>query len=147
MLTQASREAEQRLRDLENREDHQDIERFLNASTFVIEKLESLAVDISRIFAPSKEEDMWRRYHKGDQGVFLRHLARSVTPVHADAIQKACAKDKGFRDYVQSYVNEYESLLDSTRKSPRADVLTALFVGSDLGKVYMVLAKAMGRLD
>lgn len=146
-LVTAADTAEERAKVLRLEMERSEVATFLHQASFMIERLESAAVDIARIFNPVRDEELWRRYQKGDHGVFLRHLARVMTVKQHGAVREAFETDREFRGYVTSFITDYESLLDQTQQTARADILTALFVGSDLGKVYLVLAKALGRLD
>ena len=44
-------------------------------------------------------------------------------------------------------ITEFEALTARVRRSDRSDVLTAVLTGSDIGRIYMTLAKALGRID
>ncbi|KAA5606631.1 hypothetical protein F1188_04655 [Roseospira marina] len=146
-LVDAAGQAEERAGTLRLEMERAEVTTFLHQASFVIERLESVAVDIARIFNPVRDEELWRRYQKGDHGVFLRHLARVMTVRQHGAVREIFDSDREFRGYVTQFVTDYESLLEQTRQTARADILTALFIGSDLGKVYLVLAKALGRLE
>jgi hypothetical protein len=123
--------------------------KFLEHTTYVIEQLHSLAVDIARIFQPSVEEELWKRYYKGDQGVFLRHITKTLSRQKFDAIQAKYQSDERFRSYVMRYLKEYSALIKHARATDRAEVLTTTFSTSDMGKLYMLLSKAMeaGAMD
>jgi hypothetical protein len=117
--------------------------KFLEHTTYVIEQLHSLAVDIARIFQPSVEEELWKRYYKGDQGVFLRHITKTLSRQKFEAIQRKYQTDDKFRAYVMRYLKEYSALVKHARGTDRAEVLTTTFSTSDMGKLYMLLSKAM----
>ena len=117
--------------------------KFLEHTTYVIEQLHSLAVDIARIFQPSVEEELWKRYYKGDQGVFLRHITKTLSRQKFEAIQRKYQTDEKFRAYVMRYLKEYSALVKHARATDRAEVLTTTFSTSDMGKLYMLLSKSM----
>ena len=130
-------------RQLEESHDRAHTGKFLEHTTYVIEQLHSLAVDIARIFQPSVEEELWKRYYKGDQGVFLRHITKTLSRQKFDAIQRKYQTDEKFRSYVMRYLKEYSALVKHARATDRAEVLTTTFSTSDMGKLYMLLSKAM----
>ena len=103
----------------------------------------SATVDIARIFQPSVEEELWKRYYKGDQGVFLRHITKTLSRQKFEAIQKKYQTDDKFRSYVMRYLKEYSALIKHARATDRAEVLTTTFSTSDMGKLYMLLSKSM----
>ena len=53
--------------------------------------------------------------------------------------------DGTFRDYVTRYLEEFEKLLDESAKRDTDSMLHATFLSSDMGKVYMILARALDR--
>ena len=73
-LMSTAAKASETAKHLDDAHDRAHTGKFLEHTTYVIEQLHSLAVDIARIFQPSVEEELWKRYYKGDQGVFLRHI-------------------------------------------------------------------------
>lgn len=128
---------------LEDAHDKAHTGKFLENTTYVIEQLHSMSVDIARIFQPSVEEELWKRYYKGDQGVFLRHITKTLSRQKFEAIQKKYQTDAQFRGYVMRYLKEYSALVKHARATDRAEVLTTTFSTSDMGKLYMLLSKAM----
>ena len=50
-----------------------------------------------------------------------------------------------FREYVTRYMGEFDSLMKITRQNERAEVLTAIFTSSDMGRLYVVIARALNR--
>ncbi len=128
---------------LEDVHDRAHTGKFLENTTYVIEQLHSIAVDIARIFQPSVEEELWKRYYKGDQAVFLRHITKTLSRQKFEAIQQKYKTDEKFRSYVMRYLKEYSALVKHARATDRAEVLTTTFSTSDMGKLYMLLNKAM----
>lgn len=144
-LVAVTKAAEQRARELETAREAVDVQRFLTDTSYVIERLQAAAVDITRLFTPSVEEDLWKRFYKGEQNVFLRHAAKTITRSQANTVKKLFAQNREFRTYAQRYMSEYEALLKAARANDRADVLTAVFTSSDMGRLYMVLARSTNR--
>jgi len=54
-------------------------------------------------------------------------------------------EDTEFRDYVGRYVGEFDAMLHRAREGDHDGVLENTFLSSDTGKLFMVLAKALGR--
>ena len=63
------------------------IERFLQNAAFIIERLQSLAVDITRVYQAQVDEEIWKKFYKGDTAVFLRHLLKSLSRSELQAIK------------------------------------------------------------
>ena len=53
--------------------------------------------------------------------------------------------DSEFRKYVTRYLLEFEVLLKEAKKRDQEGLLKNTFLSSDVGKVYMLLARPLGR--
>jgi hypothetical protein len=142
-LMGSATKAAETAKQLEDVHDRAHTGKFLENTTYVIEQLHSIAVDIARIFQPSVEEELWKRYYKGDQAVFLRHITKTLSRQKFEAIQKKYQTDEKFRTYVMRYLKEYSALVKHARATDRSEVLTTTFSTSDMGKLYMLLSKSM----
>jgi hypothetical protein len=123
------------------------LESFLQGAAFVVERLQSIAVDVARLFQPDIDDETWRRFQKGDQAVFVRRLLKTLDRSKIDQARRKVAEDGQFRHYVVRYVNEFENLLSRAKTSDRADVLTATFTSAEVGKLYLLLARVLGRIE
>lgn len=132
---------------LEKRGEAVSVERFLQDAAHIVERLQSLSVDIARVFPQGVDDKTWKEFHSGDRGAFLRKVLRHLDRHQIGAIRGRYEEDREFRDYVDRYLTEYEALLNRVRSSDRADVLTAVFSSAEVGKLYLVLARSLGRLD
>jgi hypothetical protein len=118
---------------------------FLRASTTVIKELNELAVDIDQVFEPSMPENVMQLYQDGDLGIFVRRIARSHDEHSVPRIRDRMRKDSGFRTTVQTFMKRYEGLLAQTTECDPDRILTATLLTADVGKVYMLLARASQR--
>ena len=75
--------------------------------------------------------------------MFLRHITKTLSRQKLAAIQKKYESDEKFRTFVMRYLKEYSSLIKQARATDRAEVMTTTFSTSDMGKLYMLLSKAM----
>ena len=48
---------------------------------------------------------------------------------------------------VYKYLDEFNSLIEAARSNNRASTLLALISGSDIGKVYYILSRALGKVN
>jgi hypothetical protein len=142
LISTATRAADT-ARQLDDAHERAQTGKFLDHTGYVIEQLHSVAVDITRIFQPSVEEELWKRYYKGDQGVFLRHITKTLSRQKVEAVQRLFQTDDKFRSYVMRYLKEYSALIKHARATDRSEVLTTTFSTSDMGKLYMLLSKSM----
>jgi hypothetical protein len=144
-LRHASRDAASLLETLKARADQVGTEDFLKHAAFVSERLQSLAVDMNRILEASISEEDWRRFNRGEKGIFVRKLLGFREKSKLAAINQKYKEDSEFREYVSRYLDQFGDLLKEARKSDHHDVLATTFLSSEMGKVYMLLARALDR--
>ena len=118
---------------------------FLRRAAFIAERLQSLGVDMNRLMETAVTEDDWRRYVNGERSVFVRKLLGFRERGRLAAIQRRFQEDGDFRGYVNRYMEQFDRLIGEARKTDRDGVLGTTFLSSDMGKVYMLLGRAIGR--
>jgi len=121
------------------------IDDFLHRATFISERLQSIAVDLTRIVEASVTEDDWRRYNRGEKGVFVRKLLGFRDKAKLAQINDAYQTDGVLRETVGRYLAEFEKMLTEARARDREGVLATTFLSSDMGKLYILLGRAIGR--
>ena len=146
-LIDTSSKAELKIKDINKVYEGLKVDVFLRNASYILERLESSAVDISRIFNPEVEEDLWKKYYNGDTSVFVRHLAKSLSRSQIIAIKNEYEKNSEFRDIVSRYLTDFESLVNKARDSENSGLLLSVISGADVGKLYYVLAKSLDRIN
>lgn len=122
------------------------IDTFMRNSADLINELEAISIDINAIFHKA-DEDLWKKYYEGDHGVFVRYLSKNMTKKQVAAIQNDYANKSDFRILADKYIEDFNTLVAVARESERAGTLLALISGSDIGKVYYILARALGKVS
>ena len=112
-----------------------------------IESLDSLSIDIARMIDHDAAADLWDRYKRGERNVFTRRLYTLQGQQAFDEIRKKYRSDTEFKQTVDSYINEFERLLDEVAHDDRGQVVARTYLTSETGKVYTMLAHAAGRFD
>jgi hypothetical protein len=135
-------ELTQRMRD-QAQTNQQDV--FLKSATFIIETLQSLSVDLARVLDQPVPDTIWKRFHGGERGVFARYILQLQERQTSAVIKEKFEADPTFREQAMRYMDQFEQLLAQARTVDRADVMGATFVTADVGKLYLVLANALGR--
>ena len=120
---------------------------FMRNSEDIINELETISIDINTIFNKEKDEELWKKYYDGDRTAFARYLAKNMTKKQISAIQKDYEEKSEFRILVDKYIDDFNSLVTTARESERAGTFLALISGSDIGKVYYILARALGKIN
>ena len=121
---------------------------FMRDSSTIISELESLSIDINAIFNKAgKDNELWKKYYEGDHGAFVRYLSKNMTKKQIISIQEDYQNKSDFRILVDKYMDDFEKLVASARENERAGTLLALISGSDIGKIYFILAKVLGKIN
>lgn len=146
-LNEQTRKADDTLQNLTTVYQGIQIEGFLKQAGTIIEKLESISVDINRVFNAKDEEDLWKKFYNGDTAVFVRYLAKNITKTQVAAIRKEFEKNEDFRSQVNAYLSEFELLISSAKEHEHSGLLLSVISGADIGKLYYILAKTLDKLS
>ncbi|MEM8744540.1 MAG: hypothetical protein AAGF14_07905, partial [Pseudomonadota bacterium] len=107
--------------------------------------LDRYAMELARILDEESYLNRWMKYERGETDVFVSHLAKNYGP---ELIKKAkaCFEDnEAFRLVAETYMRRYENSLEETISddvSPTEKI--DLCLKTDYGKVYILLARAVG---
>ena len=124
------------------------IDSFMRDSAAVLAELETLSIDITNIFnRKGEEEELWKKYYAGDHGVFARYLAKNITKKEIKALQESYEKKPDFRVVLDKYMEDFEALISAAKDNARSGTVLALISGSDIGKVYYITARALGKIQ
>ena len=117
-------------------------EAFLLSAAAIIKELNELSVDIDKVFEPTIPDNVMKLYHEGDTGIFVRRIVRTRDAYSIPLVRERMRKDEAFKKGVQTYLKRYETLLARTTECDPDKILTATFLTADIGKVYLLLARA-----
>ena len=124
------------------------LDTFMRDSSDIINELEALSIDINAVFNKAgKDDELWKKYYEGDHGAFVRYLSKNMTKKQVASVKDDYESNQSFRVLVDKYLSDFEALVTSARQNERAGTLLALISGSDIGKVYYILARALGKLN
>jgi hypothetical protein len=82
---------------------------------------------------------------KGDRGVFARSLLKGRQAALAAKVMEKLKTDEDMRYYVLRYVEQFDKLLNDARESDPENLLHSTFMTADVGKLYILLTRALGR--
>ena len=144
-LTQASADASETAARLADEEMGLRRNLFLKTARFIIEDLDSTSIDLTRVLNNEVSEADWKRYVKGDRGVFTRNLLGGRQPSFTARITQKIKSNQEMRSYVVRYVEQFDRLLSEAQGSDPENLLHSTFMTADVGKLYILLCRALGR--
>ena len=112
----------------------------------VVDSLNSLSVDIARAIDHEASVELWDRYKKGERNVFTRRLYTLQGQKTFDEIRRKYERDGDFQNAVDQYIDDFERLLRQVSQNDKDQMMSQMYLTSDTGKVYTMLAHAAGRL-
>lgn len=119
---------------------------FLGSAKFLMESVHSLSVDIIRhVKGGNIDEKDMRAYERGDMTIFTKRLLEIGDKFPEAMVREKFSSDTEFRTYVQRYCRQFEELLEQAVSNDHGGIMSATFVSSDIGKVYLLLCKSVGR--
>jgi hypothetical protein len=113
----------------------------------VVESLNSLSIDIARAIDHEASIELWDRYKRGERNVFTRRLYTLQGQKTFDEIRRKYERDNDFRSAVDNYIGDFERLLSQVSRDDTDPTMSRMYLTSDTGKVYTMLAHAAGRLN
>lgn len=134
-----------RMEELSKRQQATSKDIFLRAAGSLVEELNALALDMHNMLDNEIPEKIWRRYRDGDRGIFARRLFRSKDEFMIPAIQQRYETDERFKDMIDRYIGKFEDLFGRANLADPDSVLPATFITADIGKLYLVIARSLGR--
>jgi hypothetical protein len=137
---------EQRIDDERRAREEQDADSFSRRVALLIESLNSTAIDVTKILSNDVTDSAWAAYLKGDRGVFTRRAVRLLDSTEAREIARHYEEEPEFREQVNRYIHDFESMLRRVLADREGSVLGVTMLSSDMGKLYVALAQAIERL-
>ncbi len=137
---------EQRIAEANDAAEKRDRDSFSSRSATLIEALNSIAIDVTKILSEDVGDSNWAAYLKGDRGVFTRRAVRLLDSGEALAIGELYGTNEMFRDNVNRYIHDFEAMLRTVLATRDGSSLGVTLLSSDIGKLYVALAQAIDRL-
>jgi len=109
----------------------------------ILSRLQDFSVDMAHLFEPKAEEELWERYYSGDKTVFMRHIRTELTPSKCKKMKELYEQNIGFKESVDKYMAAFENMTQMADKGDDSKLLMSIVIGSDVGRLYMVLANVL----
>jgi membrane protein implicated in regulation of membrane protease activity len=137
---------EERIDESRKEREARDSENFSRRVALLIESLNSTAIDVTKILSNEVTDSAWAAYMKGDRGVFTRRAVRLLDTNEAREIMQHYEAEPEFRDQVNRYIHDFESMLRRILADRDSSALGVTILSSDMGKLYVALAQAIERI-
>ena len=118
---------------------------FSRRMALITDRLNSNAIDITNALATEVSDTAWDNYLKGDRGIFTRRAVKLIDSGEAREIADLYQSDDAFKANVSRYIHDFEAMLRSMLSTREGNALSVTVLGSDLGKLYVILAQAIER--
>ncbi len=138
-------ETEARIDEVDTRMDVRARDTLAARSIKLVDSLNSASVDVARLLAVDAGDDAWDRYLKGDRSLFARTTVRLADKETARRIARHFEHDEPFREEAARYLDQFETLIRRVLKDPDGEALGLVLLSSDIGKLYVLIAQAIGR--
>ena len=120
-------------------------DQFMNDARLILEHLASFSIDIVHVFTPKAEEEQWKKYYAGDNAAFMRYLMTALPKEKMDEFKKLYQENPTLRVAVTRYMAEFDVLAVKAKNNEKKDVLLPVLIGSDAGRLYMILKQALSK--
>jgi hypothetical protein len=145
-IAETSTALEARIAESKQEVEQADQSNFSRRIALLIESLNSTAIDVTKILSNDVTDVAWASYLKGDRGVFTRRAVKLLDASELKEIQRHYDSDNEFRDHVNRYIHDFESMLRHVLSTREGSSLSVTLLSSDAGKLYVALAQAIERL-
>ncbi len=118
---------------------------FARRMSLITDSLNSSAIDITGALSTEVTDTAWDAYLKGDRGIFTRRAVRLIDNGEAREIADLYQRDDVFKANVSRFIHDFEKMLRSMLSTRDGNALGVTVLGSDMGKLYVILAQSIER--
>lgn len=102
---------------------------------------------ISRALDPATASAIWSRFRSGQRGIMVRSIYTNEGRAAFDEVSRRYKIDADLKRTIDRYLADFERIVkDAEQKDPSGRLAQSQFV-SDMGRVYLFLSHASGRLS
>ncbi len=118
-----------------------------HTSLHIIETLQTMTIDLDSALEEDVPTELMRRYLNGERNLFARRIVHCEREDMLQRIQSKYQNDQKFKNNTDRYLSQFEELLRNAQEEERENTLTRTYLSSDTGKVYLLIADALGRIN
>lgn len=113
----------------------------------LLRKLNGAARDIVQAIDTELPRELEKRFTAGEDDVYTHHLLENRGARLPRIIERRYKAERVVRGRVDAYMRLFERVLDAFAETPQGDQLVDASLASQSGKLYLLLAKASGRIS
>jgi hypothetical protein len=118
---------------------------FLRSASEILSQLNAASVDMSRLLQGGIPADAWAKFQAGDRGFFARRLLKIKDEGAIPIVRAKYHQESDFRAHVDRFIRQFEKLEEKALEIDSDKLVHQALVTGDIGKVYVLLAEALGR--
>ncbi|MBR2299747.1 MAG: hypothetical protein IJ870_04145 [Alphaproteobacteria bacterium] len=138
--------SERHLREVKAQYQELGLSGFMDKMSLMVQDLENLSIDLNRFFDKDSEDDLWKKFYNGDHAAFAHNMVKKLGRKEILKIREQYEKNADFHELADRYLGEFETLLNAAEKSDKPETMLAVISGSEVGKIYYVMARALDKL-
>lgn len=138
-------ETEARIDEVDTRMDMRARDTLAARSQRLLESLNSASIDVARLLSVDVGENAMKRYLDGDRSLFARATVRLADKETSRKIARHYVHDTEFETEASRYLEQFEQLIRRVLKDPDGESFALVLLSSDIGKLYVLIADAIGR--
>jgi hypothetical protein len=113
----------------------------------MVSKLNGAARDLVEALDGNLNREFEKRYNAGEAHIYMHQLYLHRGPKLLKAIENRYGSVRLVRGRVDAFIRLFERLLDTMSESPSGEQMVDACLASESGKLYLLLAKASGRIQ
>ena len=111
----------------------------------ITEKLNSQSIAIASSFSMEISEKSWASYQKNDEYIFNRRTLKLLGKRDLRKIAELYNNDDSFKELTSRYLNDFEGMLRKILSTSEGHSIGITLLSSDIGRLYVILDKAIRR--
>ncbi len=101
---------------------------------------------LARAIDPNTASAIWSRLGSGQQGIMVRSIYTPDGRQTFDEAQSRYRSDPSYQNSANTYITDFENLLEEAENKDPSGRTGQQYLISDVGRAYLVLAHAIGRI-
>lgn len=138
-------ETEARVDEVDTRMDVRARDTLAARSIRLVDSLNKASVDVAHLLAVDVGDSALKRHLDGDKSLFDRTTVRLADKDTACKIAEHYQNDEAFQAEASHYLDQFEQLIRRILKDPDGESFALVLLSSDIGKLYVMIAEAIGR--